>query len=227
MIEPGRVGHMVRADPCVQELQGARVAVAHDVNACAFGAASPAPDATLCDAGCGPGAGIEGLLAHVPRGRVVAVDLHAPFVAPAQARHVADPRVDVRVGHIAALPGPFAGIRCAGALYFFGVSAGLEAFRAALTPGDFVALSHPFWFEDAPSEAARGFLEGEDAQITGRGCGPRSRPDGADAVRLGGRAGLGSRAGRDDAAVRLRGLHRGRRHADRLGHGGRVRSGGG
>ena len=35
--------------------------------------------ARILDAGCGPGADIEGLLAHAPRGHVMAVDTHAPF----------------------------------------------------------------------------------------------------------------------------------------------------
>lgn len=45
-------------------------------------AAVPA-DGVICDAGCGPGADIAGLLAHVPRGRAEALERHAGLVAAA------------------------------------------------------------------------------------------------------------------------------------------------
>ena len=42
--------------------------------------AGVAPDARILDGGCGPGADIAALLAAAPRGRVVAVERHLPFV---------------------------------------------------------------------------------------------------------------------------------------------------
>ena len=128
----------------------------------------PAPDAVICDAGSGPGGDVPALLAHVPRGRVVAVDAHAPFVEQARTRFAADPRVEARVGDLAAPGGPFDVIWCAGALYFPGVAGGLAAFRPALAEGGAVAFTYPCHFSDPPSAAARAFWEGEGLEIPTR-----------------------------------------------------------
>lgn len=137
----------------------------------ALGLAALAPDAVICDAGSGPGGDVAALLAHVPQGRVVAVDAHAPFIGQVAARFGDAPRVTGRVadmGRLAALAeAPFDLIWCAGALYFLGIGAGLAAFRKALKPGGLVAFSEPCHFTDPPSAAARAFWEGE-AQVTGR-----------------------------------------------------------
>jgi len=130
----------------------------------ALGLAGVSEDAALCDAGCGPGDDIAALLAHVPQGRVLAVDAHAPFAEAAAARFAKDPRVTARAGDMAALAdqpeAPFDLIWCAGALYFLGVEAGLTTFRNALKAGGFVAFSEPVFFTDTPSEEARVFWDG-------------------------------------------------------------------
>ncbi|MEX5729244.1 trans-aconitate methyltransferase [Rhodovulum iodosum] len=133
----------------------------------ALGLASPPPDGAICDAGCGPGADIAGLLAHVPEGRVEAVDLHAGFVAQAAARFAGEPRVTVRQGDMGELTGPYDLIWSAGALYFLGVSEGLGRWRAALAPGGAVAFSQACWFTDTPSERARAYWAAEYPQMTG------------------------------------------------------------
>ncbi|SMX41663.1 class I SAM-dependent methyltransferase [Actibacterium lipolyticum] len=122
------------------------------------------PDAIVCDAGCGPGDDIQALLRHLPAGHLLAVDLHAPFVAQAEARFENEPRVDARVGDMAQLDtqpdAPFDLIWCAGALYFLGVSEGLGVFRKALKENGYVAFSEPAFLTDEPSQAARSFWDG-------------------------------------------------------------------
>ncbi|MHC0054978.1 class I SAM-dependent methyltransferase [Actibacterium sp. D379-3] len=132
------------------------------------------PDAAVCDAGCGPGGDIAALLTHLPQGRVLAVDAHAPFARAAAEQFAADPRVTARAGDMAALAdqpeAPFDLIWCAGALYFLGVETGLATFRKALKPGGFVAFSEPALFTDAPSEAVRAFWEGYPASTEAEVC---------------------------------------------------------
>ncbi|MCO4746617.1 MAG: methyltransferase domain-containing protein [Proteobacteria bacterium] len=123
------------------------------------------PDAVICDAGCGPGGDVEGLLAHAPRGRVLAVDTHAPFIEQVRARFGGDPRVEARAESMADQQGPFDLIWCAGALYFLGVRDGLRTFRGSLVPDGLVAFSAPAWFVEEPSDTARAFWDGEDAAV--------------------------------------------------------------
>ncbi|MEM8789564.1 MAG: class I SAM-dependent methyltransferase [Pseudomonadota bacterium] len=127
----------------------------------ALGVAAPAPDGWVLDAGCGPGADIPGLLQHVPDGRILGLDLHAPFVEAARARLGGDPRVTLRAGDMARPEGRFDLIWCAGALYFLGLEPGLAGWRAALRPGGRVAFSHPVFFVAEPSPGARAFWQGD------------------------------------------------------------------
>ena len=120
-----------------------------------------APDALICDAGCGPGGDIAALRAAAPQGRVTGVDITPHFVAAAAARFADDDRVDVVQGDLAALPGRYDLIWCAGALYFVGIAAGLAAWRAALLPGGSVAFSYPCYFTAPPSDAAQALWAGE------------------------------------------------------------------
>lgn len=131
----------------------------------ALSLAPPPAGGVICDAGCGPGADIAALLAHVPEGRVEALDLHAPFVAKARARY-ADPRVSVRVGDMGDLTGPYDLIWSAGALYFLGIEDGLSRWGRALAPGGAVAFSEACWFTDRPSARARAYWEQEYPQMT-------------------------------------------------------------
>ena len=152
----------------------------------AMGLIRPAPDAAICDAGSGPGGDVPALLAHVPEGRVVAVDTHAPFIEQARTRFAGEPRVEPRVGDFSALGGPFDVIWCAGALYFLGVGEGLRAFRPALAEGGAVAFSYPCHFTDAPSDTAVAFWAEE-------GLTAPARDDLFDQVRAAGFEPLGDR----------------------------------
>lgn len=121
-------------------------------------------DASICDAGCGPGGDIDALLAAAPDARVVAVDRMASFVAEADARFAGDPRVSVMEGDLGALPGSFDMIWCAGALYFLGLQDGLAAMARALKPRGVLAFSEPCFFTEAPGAEARAFWEGYPAR---------------------------------------------------------------
>jgi hypothetical protein len=145
----------------------------------ALGLAGVRPDATVCDAGCGPGADLPGLLAHLPRGRVHAVDLHLPFVQSVRTRFAADPRVTAERACMTQLPGRYDFIWSAGAVYSVGIAAAMAGFRAALVPGGRAAFSHLCWLGEARPEAAAAFwaeeyppmtdLAGVQAEIAGAG----------------------------------------------------------
>lgn len=109
----------------------------------------------VCDAGCGPGADVATLATCLPQAQVLGIEKHAGFVDEA-AVHLAKfgDRVRVQEGDMAALEGPFDLIWCAGALYFLGVTAGLQAWRAALAPGGIVAFSEPVLLDDPDRAAA-------------------------------------------------------------------------
>lgn len=130
----------------------------------ACGLAGLAKDASICDAGSGPGGDVAALLEAAPLGRVTAIDTHTPFVHAARARFEQDPRVDTQVADMATLAdleaAPFDLIWCAGALYFLGLEAGLPLFAQALKPAGVVAISYPCHFTDAPSDTAREFWQG-------------------------------------------------------------------
>ena len=127
--------------------------------------ARPPPGARILDAACGPGGDIGALLRAAPDAHVSAIDLHAPFIEGARARWGADRRVDLRVGDMTELAGPFDLIWCAGAVYFLGIEAALAAWRDCLTPGGAIAFSEPCFFTKTPSDGARTFWEGEGATV--------------------------------------------------------------
>lgn len=124
------------------------------------------PDGWVCDAGCGPGADLAALARHAPAGRVDGIELHDGFVAAAQARVTQLQNVTVRQGDMAALQGPYDLIWSAGALYFLGVTAGLDRWCGALAPGGVVAFSQACWFTSAPSAAARAYWDVEYPEMT-------------------------------------------------------------
>ena len=121
--------------------------------------AGVAPDASILDAGAGPGGDIAGLLAGAPRGHVTAIEAHAPFVDRIQAAWEGDARVSAQTGDMAAPGGAFDFIWCAGALYFLGITKGLQAWRDVLTPGGAVAFSELTLFTDTPAPEVLAFRD--------------------------------------------------------------------
>lgn len=135
----------------------------------ALGVVQPAPNALVLDAGCGSGADIPGLLDHVPQGRVVAIDLHQPYIDRIRVRHSGDARVRAEVADMTDPPGgPFDLIWSAGAIYFLGVSAGLRAWRRHLASGARVAFSQVAWAVARPSAEAQAFWHREYPEMTDR-----------------------------------------------------------
>lgn len=118
-----------------------------------------APDAAVLDAGCGRGADLAGILAHVPRGRVVAVDLSPEFIAHARAAY---PAVRAEVADMTDPPGgPFDLIWSAGAIYHPGVATALAAWRRLLAPGGRVAFSDLVLRTARPAPAVQAWLAAE------------------------------------------------------------------
>lgn len=115
------------------------------------------PDARVLDAGCGPGADIPGLLAHVPHARLVAMDGHAPYVDRVREAFAGDSRVRAVVGDMSRPEGRFGLIWCAGAIYHLGVEPGLRGWRDHLEPGGVVAFSELAWTGAPRSPEAQAF----------------------------------------------------------------------
>lgn len=118
----------------------------------------------VLDAGCGPGGDIAALLEAMPDAQITALDKHADFIEAVVGRF-SDDRVVARQSDMRDVSGPFDFIWSAGAVYFLGLSDALMLWKKALTPGGAIAFSHPVFFTGTPSEAARAFWEGEDAEI--------------------------------------------------------------
>ncbi|MEM0947701.1 MAG: class I SAM-dependent methyltransferase [Pseudomonadota bacterium] len=112
--------------------------------------------AHILDAGCGAGADIPALLSHGDA-RVTAVDTHVPFIDIVRRRF--PDRVVAEAQSMADPEGPFDFIWCAGALYFLGITEGLDVFRPKLAPGAAVAFSEPVWTKDNPPEPVRAYWE--------------------------------------------------------------------
>ena len=120
--------------------------------------------ARICDAACGPGADLVTLAAALPGAELVGIDGQAHFLAQARGR-VPD-RVRLVQGEMAALPGVFDLIWCAGAMYFLGVTEGLRGWRGHLSKGGRVAFSEPVFVQDPVSETVRAFWK-DDPYVTG------------------------------------------------------------
>ncbi|MFV0515759.1 MAG: class I SAM-dependent methyltransferase [Jhaorihella sp.] len=123
----------------------------------AMGHLGLSPDARILDAGCGPGADIPGLLSHVPRARLCAMETHAPYAARVRDAFAGDCRVEVCEGDMARPEGVFDLIWCAGALYFLGVGSGLSGWRGHLAPGGAVVFTDLAWTGAPRSAAAEAF----------------------------------------------------------------------
>ena len=114
--------------------------------------------ARIIDAGCGPGADIETFAATLPKVEIDGYDLVPHFVAEARDRlGCFGPRIRVWCGDMGDITGPADLIWSAGAVYFLGVEAALERWRAALAPGGAIAFSEPVFLTDPPSKDAEAF----------------------------------------------------------------------
>jgi SAM-dependent methyltransferase len=112
--------------------------------------------------GCGAGAASLILAESLP-GTLVAVDLHAPFIARLRERAAAlglTERIDVRVTDMrdpGFEPHTVDLVWAEGSLYTIGFDEGLELCRRLLAPGGVIAISELVWLRDDPSADARAF----------------------------------------------------------------------
>jgi cyclopropane fatty-acyl-phospholipid synthase-like methyltransferase len=111
--------------------------------------------------GCGCGSASLILAESLP-GRLVAVDLHAPFVARLRERALAlglGDRIDARVADMRE-PG-IDGVDLVwaeGSLYTIGFDDGLELCRRLLAPGGVIAISELVWLREHPSAPVHAFF---------------------------------------------------------------------
>ena len=124
------------------------------------------PEPRVLDLGCGGGRSAL-VLAAALRTRVIAVDLHRPFLD--QLRAAARERglehlIEARCADMAAPGVPVGSIDLVwseGALYLLGFERGLRLWRRLLAPGGFVVASECSWLTpDPPAEAAAFFCAG-------------------------------------------------------------------
>ncbi|WP_108482388.1 class I SAM-dependent methyltransferase [Oceaniglobus ichthyenteri] len=113
--------------------------------------------ARMCDAGCGPGTDAVTLAKLRPAGTVHAIDTLRHFCVAARSRlsHLRE-RATVEQGDMAQITGPYDLIWSAGALYFIGVTEGLNAWVKQLAPGGRIAFSEPVLLR-APTEKVSEF----------------------------------------------------------------------
>lgn len=123
----------------------------------------------VLDAGSGPGAASLALLAALPEAQVTAVDLHAPFLAAAEAGARAAgfaPRLRTLAADMADLPFPPASfdlVWSEGAAYAVGVPRALAAWAPLLAPGGRIAFSEAVWLTGAPHPRTRALFAGYPA----------------------------------------------------------------
>lgn len=126
------------------------------------------PDAPkVLDIGCGPGAQTLTLARALPRADIVAIDIHAPFLADLRARAVAAgvaARVRTEAIDMNALAFPdrsFDLIWSEGAAYIMGFETALAAWRPWLKPGGYLGVTELVWLTDAPPVEAQEFFRTE------------------------------------------------------------------
>jgi serine/threonine-protein kinase HipA len=121
-------------------------------------------DPVVLDLGCGPGRQTL-VLARALRTRIIAIDLHQPFLDQLTARAEAQglsPWIEARRADMGALdvpPGSVDLIWSEGAAYFLGFAEALWRWRALLAPGGLMAVSECTWLTDHPPEAALRFWQ--------------------------------------------------------------------
>jgi SAM-dependent methyltransferase len=124
------------------------------------------PGPHVLDLGCGSGRSAL-VLAEALRARVIAVDIHQPFLEQLRAtarerglEHVIEPRcTDMAAPGVP--PGSVDLLWSEGAIYLLGFAEGLCLWRPLLAPVGFVAVSECSWLTaDPPAEAAAFFAAG-------------------------------------------------------------------
>lgn len=125
----------------------------------------------ILDVGCGSGAQTLDL-ARSCEARIVAVDIHEPFIRGLERRleraGLTD-RVHVQVADMAALPfadETFEVVWSEGAIFVMGFSTGLAEWRRLLRPWGFLVVSELCWLSDERVAELEAFFLAEGADIT-------------------------------------------------------------
>ena len=120
----------------------------------------------VLDAACGPGADLVTLAEALPEARITGIEKVPQFAKSARTALARfGPRVTVKEADMTRLDHSYDLIWCAGALYFLGVTEGLQGWRSALNPGGAVAFSEPVLRNSPPDAPVLAFWE-EYPQIT-------------------------------------------------------------
>lgn len=124
----------------------------------------------ILDVGCGSGAQTLDL-ARACAARIVAVDIHEPFIRDLERRleqaGLAD-RVQSQVADMAALPfadETFDVVWSEGAIFVIGFAAGLAAWKPLLRPGGFLVVSELCWLTKARVRELEDFFLSEGGDI--------------------------------------------------------------
>ena len=117
------------------------------------------PDPLILDIGCGPGAQTLALASQT-KGRLIALDTHAAFLArlqhQAHSRGFKD-RIRLVNGSMFDLPfrrNSFDCIWSEGAIYIIGLKKGLQTWKTLLKPGGWLAVTELSWLEPTPPPEA-------------------------------------------------------------------------
>src|SRR5262245_29336002 len=134
----------------------------HDCTARALTMAGPLPpQLQIIDVACRPGMQTMDRAVLVSEARIVAVDIHAPFLQELQRRAKAAGvahRIEALRADMAALPfapGSFDLSWCEGAAYIMGVGKALRAWQPLLRPGGKLALTEAVWLKPNPPQSVR------------------------------------------------------------------------
>jgi SAM-dependent methyltransferase len=122
-----------------------------------------APIRQVLDAACGPGMQTLTLARLLPDARILAFDLHAPFLqelmtrahAAGIAARVAAVRADL--GRPPFVSGAFDLVWCEGGAYLIGVQRALGVWRGLLAAGGYVAFTDAVWLRPHVPEPVRSF----------------------------------------------------------------------
>lgn len=137
----------------------------------------PAPQ--VLDLGCGPGAQTASLCRALPGARIVAIDLHEPYLAQVRALNLPNVRafrLDFR--QIGALPPDNDLLWCEGAAYFLGFREALRLWRPLVRVGGIVGVTEVVWLETPPEEIQKWWAQAYPAMTTVTGCERRAQEAG-------------------------------------------------
>lgn len=125
----------------------------------------------ILDVACGPG--MQTLeLARVSPGKIVALDMHQPFLDElARRAHVANESHRIHIVHGSMLDLPFEehsfdAIWCEGAMYIMGVRQALAEWHHLLAPGGFIAFTEPCFLHENVPDNVRQYWINDYAAMT-------------------------------------------------------------